>query len=70
MVIIYEPGYFSRGASYTEECTRFVVRKNLKDRLKGEMASNRIFISVLKYEVEWLDWNVWGQHMLRLGNFL
>lgn len=70
MVIIYEPGYFSRGASYTEECTRFVVRKNLKDRLKGEMASNRIFISVLEYEVEWLDWNVWGQHMLRLGNFL
>ena len=53
---------FSRATTYTEKCMWFVVRKNLKDSLKEKW-----FVE----EVERLDWNsVWGQHMLRLGNFL
>lgn len=47
------------------------MRKNLKDRLKGEVASNRIFINVLEYyEVEWLDWNsVWEATYVEVREF-
>lgn len=47
------------------------MRKNLKDRLKGEVPSNRIFINVLEYyEVEWLDWNsVWGATYVEVREF-
>lgn len=47
------------------------MRKNLKDRLKGEVPSNRIFINVLEYyEVEWLDWNsVWEATYVEVREF-
>lgn len=47
------------------------MKKNLKDRLKGEVASNRIFINVLEYyEVEWLDWNsVWEATYVEVREF-